>query len=119
MAQFETSTINQLTQHDLRSLVVPVPPEAERAAIAEFVDVRTSEVDAAISAAGREIHLLHEYRTRLIADVVTGKLDVREVAAKLPSEDQETPPIDEWDDISDTEEAGLEDLNHASEEPEQ
>ena len=35
----------------------------------------------------REVALLHEYRTRLIADVVTGKLDVREAAAELPEED--------------------------------
>ena len=34
----------------------------------------------------REIALLREYRTRLIADVVTGKLDVREAAAQLPDE---------------------------------
>ena len=40
----------------------------------------------------REIDLLREYRTRLIADVVTGKLDVREAAARLPDEvdDSET-----------------------------
>jgi type I restriction enzyme S subunit len=30
--------------------------------------------------------LLNEYRTRLIADVVTGKLDVREAGAQLPEE---------------------------------
>ena len=35
----------------------------------------------------REIDLLREYRTRLIADVVTGKLDVREAAAELPEVD--------------------------------
>ena len=34
----------------------------------------------------REIELLREYRTRLVADVVTGKLDVREAAAQLPEE---------------------------------
>jgi type I restriction enzyme S subunit len=34
----------------------------------------------------QEASLLREYRTRLIADVVTGKLDVREVAAGLPEE---------------------------------
>ena len=32
------------------------------------------------------INLLNEYRTRLIADVVTGKLDVREAAAAIPDE---------------------------------
>ena len=35
----------------------------------------------------RKIDLLREYRTRLIADVVTGKLDVREAAAALPEVD--------------------------------
>jgi type I restriction enzyme S subunit len=34
----------------------------------------------------REIELLREYRTRLVADVVTGKLDVREAAARLPDD---------------------------------
>ena len=29
---------------------------------------------------------MREYRTRLVADVVTGKLDVREAAARLPEE---------------------------------
>ena len=40
----------------------------------------------AISRLEREIELLREYRTRLVADVVTGKLDVREAAARLPEE---------------------------------
>ena len=31
-----------------------------------------------------KLSLLQEYRTRLVADVVTGKLDVREAAARLP-----------------------------------
>ena len=38
---------------------------------------------------------MQEYRTRLIADVVTGKLDVREAAAQLPEESVEDGPIDE------------------------
>jgi len=42
-----------------------------------------------------EIDLLREYRTRLIADVVTGKLDVREAAARLPDETAEPGPLDE------------------------
>ena len=39
----------------------------------------TRLLDAAIHTAHREISLLREYRTRLVADVVTGKLDVRNV----------------------------------------
>ena len=41
--------------------------------------------------------LLREYRTRLIADVVTGKLDVREAAAALP----EVDPLADDDDVGD------------------
>jgi type I restriction enzyme S subunit len=43
-------------------------------------------LNAAISRLEREIELLREYRTRLVSDVVTGKLDVREAAAHLPAE---------------------------------
>jgi type I restriction enzyme S subunit len=45
--------------------------------------------NAGIGRTEREIALIREYRTRLIADVVTGKLDVREAAAKLPDEPKE------------------------------
>ena len=41
--------------------------------------------------------LAREYRTRLIADVVTGKLDVRAAAARLPDEVEELEPLDEAD----------------------
>ena len=40
--------------------------------------------NTAIARTEREIALVQEYRTRLTADIVTGKLDVREAAAKLP-----------------------------------
>ena len=46
----------------------------------------TAGIDAAITRARRRIELLREYRTRLIADVVTGKLDVRQTTANLPDE---------------------------------
>ena len=39
--------------------------------------------------------MLQEYRTRLIADVVTGKLDVREAAEQLPDDDDGQDPIEE------------------------
>ena len=56
-----------------------------------------SDLDTTITAACREIDLLREFRTRLIADVVTGKLDVREAAARLPDEPDEAEPFDEAD----------------------
>jgi type I restriction enzyme S subunit len=70
----------------LRRVAVPVPPNPEQTAIVEYLDAQTAKIDAAISVTRREIALLREYRERLIADVVTGKVDVREVAARLPEE---------------------------------
>ena len=76
-----------------RELPVAMPPLSEQSAIVKHLDKATNEIDAAIARARRQIELVQEYRTRLIADVVTGKLDVREAAAQLPEEDEE--PIDE------------------------
>ena len=64
-----------------------LPPIPEQAAIVAHLDKLTSDIDAAIAHTRREIELLEEYRTRLIADVVTGKLDVREAVANLPDVD--------------------------------
>lgn len=50
------------------------------------LDIDLSGVNTATTRLEREIDLLREYRTRLVADVVTGKLDVREAAARLPDE---------------------------------
>ncbi|WP_426377536.1 restriction endonuclease subunit S [Desulforudis sp. 1031] len=83
----------------LGSFYVPIPPLPEQTAIVEYLDAQTAKIGAAIAAARSEIELLREYRTRLIADVVTGKLDVREVAARLPEE----PPEEEAE-LMDTDE---------------
>ena len=87
MAQFETSTINQLTQSDLNNLDIPVPSELERSNIIDFLQRSTQEIDTTIAKLKHEISLLSEYYTRLVSDIVTGKLDVREAAANLPNED--------------------------------
>ncbi len=68
------------------NLSLPVPSLREQAHIARYIERETADIDIAIDRARREIELLGEYRTRLIADVVTGKVDVREVAAESPDE---------------------------------
>jgi len=73
----------------------PLPPLPEQAAIVEYLDEQTAAIDRAAEVARREIELLKEFRTRLIADIVTGKLDVRQVAARLPEETDEPEPLDE------------------------
>ncbi len=65
------------------NLSLPVPSPQEQAHIARYIEDETADIDVAIDRARREIELLGEYRTRLIADVVTGKVDVRETAAEL------------------------------------
>ena len=62
------------------------PHLEEQKAIVEYLDKATADIDATISRARHQIELMQEYRTRLIADVVTGKLDVREAARQLPDE---------------------------------
>jgi type I restriction enzyme S subunit len=63
---------------------LPVPSLEEQRSIICGVAEMTLELDATLNRIVREIDLLREYRTRLIADVVTGKLDVRAAAAILP-----------------------------------
>ena len=60
---------------------IPLPPLSEQVAILEYLGKATGDIDASIDRTHRQIELMHEYRTRLIADVVTGKLDVRGVVA--------------------------------------
>jgi type I restriction enzyme S subunit len=86
-----------VTKPELGSVSVPIAPVDEALAIAREIDVRTTEVEGTISRLEGEIELLREYRTRLVADVVTGKLDVREAATRLPAE----APIDSVEDDAD------------------
>jgi type I restriction enzyme S subunit len=71
----------------LGAIHIALPPLAEQVSILEGLDRELSGVNAATSRLEYEISLLSEYRTRLVADVVTGKLDVREAATRLPDEE--------------------------------
>ncbi len=63
---------------------LPFPPRSEQKEISDALNDAMANIASSINRANREIELLREYRTRLITDVVTGKLDVREAAANLP-----------------------------------
>lgn len=65
---------------------ISFPGLAEQALIVESIARSTSNIRSAAEVAHRQIERMNEYRTRLIADVVTGKLDVREAAAALPDQ---------------------------------
>lgn len=75
----------KLTQERLMNIQIPVPPVEEQDNIVETLYNQTKTMTQGIDFARREIDLIREYRTRLIADVVTGKVDVRHLA---PATDQ-------------------------------
>jgi len=86
------STVDSLRLPLLQNFPTVLPPTFEQAEIVEWIKAESIPVDTAITRLEREIKLLREYRIKLTADVVTGKLDVREAAAKLPTIGKTTEP---------------------------
>lgn len=78
------STKGALTCEDLKRFKLAVPSITEQERLVAAIEAETKTANTAIARTEREIALMQEYRTRLTFDIVTGKLDVREAAAKLP-----------------------------------
>jgi type I restriction enzyme S subunit len=76
----------KINREALANCLMWYPGPQEQSQILGFIAREGAPLDTANSRLEREIELLREYRTRLVADVVTGKLDVREAAALLPDE---------------------------------
>jgi len=62
------------------SLRLPLPPSDEQTDIVAYLTERCTTVDALIAKATEVIGTLREYRSALITDAVTGKIDVRGAA---------------------------------------
>jgi type I restriction enzyme S subunit len=82
----------RLYPEDFLRIPLVCPPPSEQEAIIAHVQASTADLDRAIATALRETQLIREYRSRLIADVVSGKVDVRDVAEALPDEPEEEEP---------------------------
>ena len=106
----------KLTQDRLMSIAIAVPFRDEQDQIMASIKEETASLRLAIDHARREIAFVREFRTRLIADVVTGKADVREAAARLPAEIDEAEMVDDVDAIDDTEPETDADLDAETEE---
>lgn len=91
---FTGISVPHLSPEQIRSFKVMLPPLSEQADIVKHVAHETSTLSTAIARYEREITLLREYRTRLTADVVTGKIDVRAAATQLQEEAEEDPLAD-------------------------
>lgn len=74
------AAIQGINIFDLKRARIPTPPLGEQYVIADFINDRTQKLETLIEEAQLTIDLLQERRTALISAVVTGKVDVREVA---------------------------------------
>jgi len=85
----------------MKRFKLAVLPVEEQTQLLAATEVETIAANTTISRLEREITLLREYRTRLVADVVTGKLDVREAIRGLPEEEHSTSEQSDQSESSD------------------
>lgn len=76
-AEAHGSTMQHITKPKFGSFPVPLPSLNEQVEIEAHINRETQDIDLAIARTEDEIKLIREYRDRLIADVVTGQIDVR------------------------------------------
>lgn len=92
-----TSGFLRLYNDRLGAIHIALPSRKEQDEILGGMNEQLTDLNVVINQTEREIDLLREYRTRLIADVVTGKLDVREAAVRLPDDSE---LVDEEDNLT-------------------
>ena len=97
-------TKDGLSLDDVKNYPILLPPRNEQEAAVQWIEGEQSALVKIGDSTKRELEMVREYRTRLIADVVTGKFDVLEAAARLPDEVEELEPLDEADALIDSEE---------------
>lgn len=96
-----TVGLQNLSNQNFYNVRCVVPPVSEQVAIVLYTEHETQALNTTITRLKREIELLHEYRTRLVADVITGKLDVREAAKTVPQEAEEPETEDSLESADD------------------
>jgi type I restriction enzyme S subunit len=80
------------------NLRIPYPADPEeQAAVLRSITHQTAALSRVIARTELEITLITEYRERLITDIVTGKLDVREVEITAPADEPKIEDLEEVD----------------------
>jgi len=103
-----------LSMEDLGNFIVLLPQKDEQEKIAASINQKKADLNNIIFCTQREIELMQEYRTRLISDIVTGKIDVRDIEIPaLPNEESVEDLEDE--ELLDAAEAELEAVEDADE----
>ena len=67
-----------ISSEDIANIKIPLPPLEEQTEVVKYLDEHCGEIDTLISKYQKQIDLMQEYRTSLISQAVTGKIDVRE-----------------------------------------
>lgn len=110
-ARGSSGTMPKIAQGHIKAWKVVLPSIEEQGRIATYIDAETNKINEIIDRSQREIDIIREYRTRLITDVVTGKLDVRGVAVEAVEEELEgllDTDVEEIDDEMGADEAAEE-----------
>lgn len=82
---FTGISVPHLSPEQIRGFLIALPSLAEQEVIGNYLNSVADRTTRAVSRARAQISAMHEFRTRLIADAVTGKFDMREAAAALNS----------------------------------
>lgn len=87
----------RLYTEDLEAIPVCIPCLEEQREILSEIEQKDREIDEMISSIQKEISLVEELKVKLISDVVTGQVDVRDV--KIPTYETEMDIIEAEDDL--------------------
>src|SRR5207237_61750 len=79
-ARGSSETMVKITGTHIRRWQIALPSLSEQRRMVKWASDQVKGIDDAIARATRELSLLHEYRTRVTSDIVTGKFDVRGIA---------------------------------------
>lgn len=73
-----STVIEVIYSYNLKEVFLPIPPLKEQQSILNFIKEETTTIDTLVSKYEKQISLMQEYRTALISQAVTGKIDVRD-----------------------------------------
>jgi type I restriction enzyme S subunit len=106
----QTTGIQNLDERDYFNNYIALPPLDEQSALVAWVDNYSTSIRRAIDQANSEIALIMDYRSRLITDVVAGKIDVTRQQFDINNE-EELSSLDEFslDDVDLKEEVDCDD----------